>query len=407
MTCDCKLWMDHAYNGECDDVLNNEECFWDNGDCCRYPRFLGDCENCTCHEDPFKALFGQLYFGEMDNKMGNERDNTAIEKTKSTCSVPGGHLSENPSSCCKVGFMYPNLCKEPPAETCRYLCEHDQYGKCTSCDECPSTTANPCLTTTTAAAFDLSALLGKRKKRDLGAMLAGGLGGLLGGGGGATTADPCGLGGDGDLGGLLGGLGGGGATTTAVNPFGGLGCLGDGLGGGDPNCPPCNCEDLPTTTASFDLGGLGGLGGGGGTTTTAATTSLDMASLFGKRKKRDLGALLGGLGGDGGTTTTTANPLGGLGGLGGLLGGGVGTTTANPCGLGGDGGDYGSLLGGLEGGDSNCPCNCGTTTTTDGVTTSFNMGGLGGSTTTAATTSLDFASLFGKRKKRDLGALFG
>ena len=382
MTCDCMLWMDHAYNKRCDDVLNTEECFWDNGDCCRYPRFLGDCENCTCHEDPFKALFGQLYFGEMDKKMGDERDNTAFEIFKSTCSVPGGHLSESPDKCCSLGFMYPFFCKEPPVktiwQTCRTQCEHDQYGKCTSCDECPSTTANPCLTTT-AAAMDLSALFGKRKKRDLGAMLAGG-----GGGGGATTADPCGLGGDGDLGGLLGGL-----------------------GGGDPNCPPCNCEDLPTTTASFDLGGLGGLGGGGGTTTTAATTSLDMASLFGKRKKRDLGALLGGLGGDGGTTTTTANSLGGLGGLGGLLGGGVGTTTANPCGLGGDGGDYGSLLGGLEGVDSNCPCNCGTTTTTDGGTTSFNMGGLGGTTTTAATTSLDFGSLFGKRKKRDLGALFG
>ena len=370
MTCDCKLWMDHAYNGECDDVLNNEECFWDNGDCCRYPRFLGDCENCTCHEDPFKALFGQLYFGEMDKKMGDERDNTAFEIFKSTCSVPGGHLSESPDKCCSLGFMYPFFCKEPPVktiwQTCRTQCEHDQYGKCTSCDECPSTTANPCLTTT-AAAMDLSALFGKRKKRDLGAMLAGG-----GGGGGATTADPCGLGGDGDLGGLLGGLGGGGATTTAVNPFGGLGCLGDGLGGGDPNCPPCNCEDLPTTTASFDLGGLGGLGGGGGTTTTAATTSLDMASLFGKRKKRDLGALLGGLGGGGGTTatTTTANPFGGLA----CLGGGTTTTAA---------------------------------TTTDGGTTSFNMGGLGGTTTTAATTSLDFGSLFGKRKKRDLGALFG
>ena len=72
MTCDCMLWMDHAYNKKCDDVLNTEECFWDNGDCCRYPRFLGDCENCTCHEDPFKALFGQLFFVEMDRKMEKE-----------------------------------------------------------------------------------------------------------------------------------------------------------------------------------------------------------------------------------------------------------------------------------------------------------------------------------------------
>ena len=35
MTCDCMNWMDYAYNGKCDDILNTEECFWDNGDCCR------------------------------------------------------------------------------------------------------------------------------------------------------------------------------------------------------------------------------------------------------------------------------------------------------------------------------------------------------------------------------------
>ena len=91
--------------------------------------------------------------------------------------------------------------------------------------------------------------------------------------------------------------------------------------------------------------------------------SFDISSLLGKRKKRDLGALLAGLGG---------------------------TTTADPCGLGGDGGDYVGLLGGLGGGDPNCPCDCGTTTTaattTDGGTTSFDMG------------SFDISSLLGKRK---------
>ena len=83
MTCDCMLWMDHAYNGKCDDVINTEECFWDNGDCCRYPRRLGDCENCTCHEDPFKALFGQLFFGEMDRKMEKEK----VEKNEAAAAA--------------------------------------------------------------------------------------------------------------------------------------------------------------------------------------------------------------------------------------------------------------------------------------------------------------------------------
>merc|ERR1712106_1067015 len=90
---------------------------------------------------------------------------------------------------------------------------------------------------------------------------------------------------------------------------------------------------------------MGGLGGGTTTTTFNPLGGIDMASLFGKRKKRDLGALLAELGGGGGTTT--ADPCG----LGGGLGGGTTTTTFNP-------------LGGI-----------------------------------------DMASLFGKRKKRDLGAL--
>ena len=274
MTCDCKLWMDHAYNRKCDDVLNNEECFWDNGDCCRYPRFFGDCENCTCHEDPYTALFEHLYMGKLDVKMINEYNDNIDEMKKieyGDCDV-----ATKGQMCCDMGHMFPSFCApDPPPPTCHDHCVDERYSRCMSCDECPTTTTtvNPfggsgCLTTTTEDYF--ASLFGKRKKRDLGALLA-----SLGGGGGTTTADPCGLGGDGgDYVGLLGGLGGGGggATTTAVNPFGGLGCLGGGLGGGDPNCP-CDCGTTTTAATTTDGG-----------TTSFDMGSFDISSLLGKRK---------------------------------------------------------------------------------------------------------------------------
>jgi hypothetical protein len=70
--------------------------------------------------------------------------------------------------------------------------------------------------------------------------------------------------------------------TITANPFGGLGGLFGGLGSGT------------TTTTANPFGGLGGLLGGlggttaGGTTTTAANPF----AMFGKRKKRDLGAFM-------------------------------------------------------------------------------------------------------------------
>ena len=205
MDCDCVLWMDHAYNGKCDDVLNTEECFWDNGDCCKFPRFLGDCENCTCHEDPFKALFGQLFFGEMDRKMEKESTELAMAETGGCDSAVMGTM------CCKMGMFCPPP-KQPP--TCMDNCEHSLYSQCISCDECPTsstttTTEDPngcpvCDHSTCWSPDDSST------QDPLGAF-----GGL--GGGAGNDIDDCQCGDD---------------TTTSADPLGAFGGLGGLLGGG-------------------------------------------------------------------------------------------------------------------------------------------------------------------------------
>ena len=44
-------------NGRCDDETNNEECFFDFGDCCKFQIFVGECTNCICHEDKTRHTF--------------------------------------------------------------------------------------------------------------------------------------------------------------------------------------------------------------------------------------------------------------------------------------------------------------------------------------------------------------
>ena len=44
-------------NGKCDDETNNEECFFDFGDCCKFQIFVGECTNCICHEDKTRHTF--------------------------------------------------------------------------------------------------------------------------------------------------------------------------------------------------------------------------------------------------------------------------------------------------------------------------------------------------------------
>ena len=48
--------MSYAYNGKCDDILNTEDCDWDNGDCCKPNVVYGECEDCTCKENPAKTI---------------------------------------------------------------------------------------------------------------------------------------------------------------------------------------------------------------------------------------------------------------------------------------------------------------------------------------------------------------
>ena len=51
-------------NGWCDDETNNEECFFDFGDCCKFQIFVGECTDCICHEDKTRHTFW-MYPNEM------------------------------------------------------------------------------------------------------------------------------------------------------------------------------------------------------------------------------------------------------------------------------------------------------------------------------------------------------
>ena len=44
-------------NGECDDETNDQECFFDFGDCCKFQIRVGECEDCICHEDETRHTF--------------------------------------------------------------------------------------------------------------------------------------------------------------------------------------------------------------------------------------------------------------------------------------------------------------------------------------------------------------
>ena len=44
-------------NGECDDETNDQECFYDFGDCCKFQIHVGECTDCICHEDKTRHTF--------------------------------------------------------------------------------------------------------------------------------------------------------------------------------------------------------------------------------------------------------------------------------------------------------------------------------------------------------------
>ena len=43
-------------NGMCDDQANNEECGWDNYECCNVINQRGRCQDCACHNSGQKQI---------------------------------------------------------------------------------------------------------------------------------------------------------------------------------------------------------------------------------------------------------------------------------------------------------------------------------------------------------------